>query len=269
MIVLKIGLLVLGVYAGIVGGMYFLQRSLMYFPSQDLGTPAANGVPELEVVRLRTDDGLDLVAWYKPPAEADGVVVVYFHGNGGHIGHRAAKTRGFTRAGHGLLLVSYRGYGGNPGKPTEAGLFADARAAYAFLSEKGVAPGRIAIVGESLGSGAAVYLATEREIGALMLEAPFTSAGDVGQRAYPILPVKLLIKDPFDSLSRIGRVTAPLLVVHGERDEVVPVALGRHLFEAAGEPKEGIFPATARHNDLEEHGVTKMELDFLERYLGD
>jgi hypothetical protein len=268
MIVLKVGLLVLGVYAGVLGGMYFLQRALMYFPSQDLGTPAANGVPELEVIRLKTDDGLELTSWYKPPAEAGGITVVYFHGNGGHIGYRAGKTRAFTAAGHGLLLVSYRGYGGNPGKPTEAGLFADASAAYAFVRDQGTAPGRIAVIGESLGSGVAVYLAAEHEVGALMLEAPFTSAGDVGQRAYPILPVKLLIKDPFDSLSRIGRVKVPLLVVHGERDEVVPVALGRRLFEAAGEPKEGIFPPTARHNDLEEHGVTEMELDFLKRHIG-
>ncbi len=266
--VYKLGVIVLVAYVGVVGAMYLLQRSLMYFPAQDLGTPLAEGVPELGVVRLRTDDGLDLVAWYKPAAKADGVTVVFFHGNGGHIGHRAARTRAFTEAGHGLLLVSYRGYGGNPGKPTEAGLFADSRAAYDFLVDEGVPPVRIAVIGESLGSGPAVYLAAERQVGALLLEAPFTSAGDVGQRAYPFLPVKLLIRDPFDSLSRIADVRVPLLIVHGERDEVVPVELGRRLFEAANEPKRGIFLPGAHHNDLDAHDITGLELEFLAEYLG-
>lgn len=266
--VFKVGIVALVAYAGIVGAMYLLQRSMMYFPAQDLTTPAAAGAPELDTVRLRTDDGLDLVAWYRPAAKPDGITVLYFHGNGGHIGHRVAKTRPFTEAGHGLLLVSYRGYGGNPGAPTEAGLFADGRAAYDFLIGEGVTAKRIAVVGESLGSGVAVYLATERVVGALMLEAPFTSAGDVGQHAYPFLPVKLLIKDPFDSLSRIGGIGVPVLVVHGERDEIVPVALGRRLFAAANEPKQGIFPPGGHHNDLEAHGVTGLELEFLAEHLG-
>ena len=264
----KIAASAVGIYLAVLAGMYLLQRSLMYHPAQDLPTPEAAGAPEMSGVRLKTDDGLELVAWYKPAAEKNGPEIIYFHGNGGHIGHRAAKLKTFTDAGYGLLLVSYRGYGGNPGTPSEEGLFADGRAAYDFLVSRGVAAKRIAVIGESLGSGVAVYVASEREVALVMLEAPFTSAADVGQKAYPIFPVTLLIKDRFDSLSRIRSIDAPLLIVHGESDRVVPISFGRRLFDAAAEPKEAHFLADALHNDLELHGLLKFELDFLQRQFG-
>ena len=266
--IIKISLLAMGAYAGVAGVMYLFQRSMMYHPNAYLPSPAEAGVPELDEVRLRTEDGLELLAWYKPATSAGAVEIIYFHGNAGNIAHRAQKTRGLTEAGHGLLLVSYRGFGGNPGKPTEAGFFADARAAHAFLAARGVAGARIAVIGESLGSGVAVYLASTAKVGALMLEAPFTSTGDVGQRAYPIFPVKLLIKDRYDSLSRIGKVTVPVQIVHGEDDRVVPVELGKELFQAANQPKQGVFLAGANHHDLEIHGVTELQLEFLARHLG-
>lgn len=265
-LLLKAGLLVVGIYVGLVGAMYLLQRKLMYFPIQALPPPAAAGAADMEAVRLTTDDGLDLVAWYKPAVS--GAEIIYLHGNGGNISHRAAKIRPFLEAGHGVLLLSYRGYGGNPGTPTEAGLIADGHAAYDFLMKREVPQGRIVLLGESLGSGVAVAVAAIREVGAVILEAPFTSAAAVGQRAYPIFPVRWLIRDRFDSLSLIRRIGAPLLIVHGEDDRVVPAELGRELFEAAVEPKQGIFIPGADHNNLEVFGLQGYELDFLARHLG-
>ena len=229
---IKIGTVLVVCYVGLVGCVYAIQRAMMYFPAGDLPSPAAAGAPEMSEVRLKTADGLDLIAWYRPAAAAGKAAIVYFHGNGGHIGMRVYKVRPFLDAGYGLLLVSYRGYGGNPGSPSEEGLFMDGRAALAFLAERSVAPERTVLLGESLGSGVAVRMASEHAVGALLLEAPFTSAADVGQRAYPFLPVKLMIKDRFDSLAIIDQVRVPLLIVHGERDGVVPVPLGREVFAA-------------------------------------
>lgn len=264
-ILLKVGLLAVGVYAGVVGAMYVLQRKLMYFPTQALPALTEVGAADMQAVQLRTADGLELVAWYKPATS--GAEIIYFHGNGGNISHRTGKIRPLLQAGHGVLLVSYRGYGGNPGSPTEAGLIADGRAAYDFLRQRKVPPERIALIGESLGSGVAVALAAEREVAAVMLEAPFTSAADVGQRAYPWLPVRWLIKDRFDSLSRLRRIDAPLLIVHGENDGVVPAEFGHRLLEAAAEPKQGAFLAGGGHGNLEVFGLLRYELDFLARHV--
>ena len=252
-------------YGVVVAAAYFGQRALMYFPAPSLTTPGAAGAPEMQVVMLQIADGHDLASWYARPSQADCPVILYLHGNGGSIAGRVHKVRPFLEAGHGLLLLSYRGYGGNPGRPSERGLYADGRAALEFLNANGISLERIVVLGESLGSGVAVRLAAERVLAALILEAPFTSATDVGQRSYPFLPVRVLLKDRYDSLSRIGAISVPLLVVHGQRDRTVPVDLGRRLFDAAPKPKEGVFPAAAGHNDLFEHGATDIELAFVRR----
>jgi len=264
-LLLKVGLLAVVIYAAVVGAMYAFQRKLMYFPTQALPSPAQVGAVDMAVVRLRTDDGLELASWYKPAA--DGAEIIYFHGNGGNISHRAEKVRPLLEAGHGVLLVSYRGYGGNPGTPSETGLIADGRAAYEFLMQREVPPRRVVLLGESLGSGVAVPIAAAHDVGAVILEAPFTSAAEVGQRAYPLVPVAWLIKDRFDSLSLIGRINAPLLIVHGENDRVVPVSFGRELFEAAAEPKQGVFLPGAEHGNLQAYGLQRHELDFLARHI--
>lgn len=256
-------------YAALVGGCYAIQRSLMYFPSPDLPTPAAAGAPELEPVTLRTADGLELVAWHAPPEMPALPTIVYFHGNAGNIADRAGRVRPFLNEGYGVMLVSYRGYGGNPGSPNEQGLYEDGYAALDHVAAQGIQAERTVLLGESLGSAVAVRVASERRVGAVILEAPMTSAAEVGQGAYPFLPVKLLIKDRYESLSRIDRIGAPLLIVHGERDRVVPVDHGRRLLAAAAEPKEAVFLPAAGHNDLFEHGAARSEVDFLRRVFPD
>jgi hypothetical protein len=256
----------LAAYGGMTAALFLAQRRLLYRPDRrrpDLGDLAALGVRE---VALATRDGLSLFSWYLPPC-AGRPVIAYFHGNGGHIGYRAERLRRFAGAGCGVLLAEYRGYGGNPGAPSEAGLFADGEAALDFLESEGIEHGRLVLWGESLGSGVAVALAIRRHIGCLVLEAPFTSVAAAAQLHYPFIPAKPMVRDKFDSLSRIGRVAAPLLVLHGERDKVVPARMGRALLAAATAPKEGWFAPEAGHENLVLFGALDAALAFIERHM--
>ena len=247
-------------YAILVAGCAVMQRSLMYFPDSNLPPP-----PEgFQAVTATTSDRLELISWYRPALNGH-PTLVYFQGNGGNISHRIYKTRPLFEAGYGLLLVGYRGYGGNPGKPTEGGLYEDARAALKFLKERKIPKEQLVLIGESLGSGVAVRMASETRVKGLILEAPYTSTVDVGQSAYFFLPVRLLMYDRFPSIELIDSIQSPLLLIHGEADSIIPIRFGRQLFEAAREPKEAHFITGAGHNDLFEHGLTDIELDFLER----
>ena len=185
------------------------QRSLTYFPDPTRPTPAESDVPELAPVSLGTEDGLSLLAWYAPPRVSDAPSLAYFHGNAGHIGMRGFKVRAYLNAGLGVLLTTWRGYSGNPGTPTEDGLYADGRAARAFLRAHGCGDERQILYGESLGTGVAVHLAREAAPGALVLEAPFSSIVDIARGRFPLLPVGPLIVDRFDSAAKIGKVAAP------------------------------------------------------------
>lgn len=258
-------------YGLLVGALYLGQRWLIYAPfGGSPGAPAAYGLAEMREVRVRTADGLALLAWYAPAPEGR-PVIVYLHGNAGHIGYRAEKVRPYLAAGLGMLLLSYRGYGGNPGRPTEDGLYADGRGALAFLEAEGVAPARWVLYGESLGAAVAVRLAAERAarapVGALVLEAPFTSLADAAAYHYPFVPARRLVKDRYDTLSRIAEVAAPLLIVHGRADSIVPPEMGERLLAAAREPKAGRFVAGAGHNDLHESGLARMAIDFIRERL--
>jgi len=214
-----------------------------------------------------TADGLSLLCWYLPPRDGR-PVIVYFHGNGGHIGYRAARLRWFAGYGYGMLMVEYRGYGGNLGTPSEAGFHTDGAAALDFLSSCGITPNRIVLYGESLGSGVAVRLAAQREVVGLILEAPFTSVAEVAQYHYSFMPAAAMVWDRFDSLSRIGNVRAPILFLHGERDRVVPIRFGRALFDAAPEPKEFWTSREAGHETLAQFGALDAVLSFLARRVG-
>ena len=194
-------------------------------------------------------------------------VVAYFHGNGGHIGYRAERLRWFARAGYGVLMAEYRGYGGNAGTPNEAGLSMDAIAALDFLEAAGIPTHRIVLYGESLGSGVAVPLAAQRQVAALILEAPFTSVAELAQYHYSFMPAAALVRDRFDSAARIGEVNAPILILHGNRDRVVPVRFGRALFDAAREPKEFWIAPEGGHENLALFGAFDAVRSFLQRRL--
>jgi len=265
---LNILYLVIGIYAAIVGGMYVFQRNLLYFPSTEIPDRAQAGVPDMRVVSLKTEDGLSLQSWYKR-AQPGRPTIVLFHGNGGHIGHRGYKARLFIDAGIGVLLVEYRGYGGNPGKPSEQGFHVDARSALSFLIKEKIDLDRIVLYGESLGTGVAVQLATEKNtknsIKAIVLEAPYTSIPDVAAHHYPFLMARMIVKDSFDSHSRIGRYLGDLLVIHGERDRTVPIFFGRKLFSAAREPKKAYWLPELGHNDVFQQETARLVIDHLRR----
>ncbi len=254
------------VYAALLAYLYFNQRNMMYFP--DTSPPNQIGPEGLETsfetAEVTTKDNLSLKGWYIPPRDKDKPVIVVFHGNAGHYGDRLDKMAGFAFNGYGLLLAGYRGYGGNPGKPSEQGLYADARAYLDWLEAKGIPGSQIVLYGESLGTGVAVQMATEREIGALVLEAPYSATSDVAQSVYFFMPVKLLMKDQYRSVDKIGQVTAPVLIVHGALDRMIPIAFGRMLFEQANEPKTFIPLASAAHNDIYDHGAQAHIHEFLD-----
>ena len=253
-------------YALLILVLFFTQRSLLYFPSNErlhLSQYAAIG---LEEVKLKTEDGLELTAWFMQPNPArDGHTVLLFHGNAGHIGHRVEKFRRILEAGYGFLFLEYRGYGGNPGKPSEMGLHTDARAALDFLAGREIPREKVILYGESLGCGIAVRAATKHHFSAVILEAPYTSIADVAQRQYWFLPVRWLVRDRYDTLGIINRVTSPVVVMHGEQDEIIHVSFGKRVFEAAPEPKIAWFFEGAGHNNLTEFGSDARLLDYLER----
>jgi len=243
----------LAVWAALVVAAWLFQRRLIYLPSTSPPPPASDALPAAEDVRLLTDDGLDLGAWWVPAGEPrSGLTVVVLPGNAADRENRAPLARALAARGHGVLLVDYRGYGGNPGRPSEKGLALDARAAVDWLARRDdVDPAGLVYFGESLGTGVAVGLALERPPAGLVLRSPFTSLVDAARHHFPILPVGLLLRDRFPSLARIGRIDRPVLFVVGTEDGVVPVGLSRDLFEAAAEPKRWFALKGADHNDFD------------------
>ncbi|MEZ5919167.1 MAG: alpha/beta hydrolase [Alphaproteobacteria bacterium] len=251
-------------YLAVCAFMFLYQRHLMYFP--DTVRPDAPAVEE--IVKLRTVDGLDLQGWYFAPRNQGKPVIAVFHGNAYHALGRMPKLQRYRDAGYGLLLAEYRGYGGNPGSPTEEGLYKDARAFLQWLRmEKGVEPSKTVLYGESLGTGVAVQMAAEaaenEPYSALILEAPFSATVDLARKTYFYLPVDLLMKDQFRSREKIGKIRMPLLVLHGDRDEVVPLQSGQALFEAAHNPKTFIVIDGGTHHNLYSYGAASYVTDFL------
>lgn len=252
------------------GGILFgCQRSLLYHPNQTVPDPAEFGLTGIEVLRIEVDEGYKLLAWWRRPEKADGAVVVYFHGNAGHLGHRADKIRPFIEAGYGVLLVSYRYNADAGGSPSEEGLYADGRSVIDFVRGKGISPESIAVYGESLGTAVAVTMASEHNVGAVILESPYTSIADVAQSHYWYLPAKLMIWDKFDAIGKIEDLNAPLLVIHGERDAIIPIEFGQRIYDKATDPKEAHFIPQAGHNDLYAFGAGDRAVEFLKRHLSD
>lgn len=244
--------LILVVAAVFLTVLWLGQRRLIYFP-QAPPVPAATVVaPRAEDVSFETEDGLELHGWFFPSEQAsNGGAVLVFPGNAGSREFRVPLAVGFSPHGLSVLLVDYRGYGGNPGSPTETGLVRDARAARAWLASRpDVDPERIVYFGESLGAAVAVALAAEQPPAALVLRSPFSSLVDVGRVHYPWLPVGLLLRDRYPAIEQIRGIQCPLLVIAGESDWIVPAKLSRRLFEAAGCPaKRFVSIPGAGHND--------------------
>jgi len=253
-VALKVGaLLALCLYTGFAATLYFGQRSLMYFPDPVRTTPPQAGLPEAEEITLTASDGVGSIAWHVAPRDGK-PVILYFHGNGGALRYRVARFQRLIADGIGLVALEYRGYGGLSGSLSEAGLIADAEAAYAFTAARYPAQ-QIVLWGESLGSGVAVALAAEKPVGRVILEAPFTSTAAVAAIRYWYMPVNLLMKDQFHSDARIGKVAAPVLILHGVKDRTVPFAMGEQLFGMTKAPRHIVRFLDGGHEDLDANGA--------------
>jgi len=298
---MRAGIVLLAVAALLLaplGLLWAFQRRLIYLPFPGPVPPAAAVLPGASDVSFRTADGLRLQGWFVPPTPVDsrrplpggsatlpegapmaageaearpegaGPAVLVCNGNGGDRSMRTGLAAELSRLGLAVLLFDYRGYGGNPGAPTGEGLAADARAALAYLAGRPeVDPDRVVYFGESLGAAVALRLATERPPAALVLRSPFASLAEVGRRHYPLVPVSLLLRDRYDSAALAGRLAAPLLVVAGSRDRIVPLAHSRRLFGAAPRPKRLVVLDGADHNDPDLLAGPRL-VDELRSFLG-
>jgi uncharacterized protein len=266
MIILKWLLLLAALgYLGALAALFAMQRLLVFpIPVTERTTPVAAGFPEAEEQVLTTADGERVIVWHVPPKPGH-AVVLYFPGNGDYLAGQVSRFRNIIADGTGLIALSYRGYAGSSGHPGERGLLQDAEAAYAFATARYKAD-RIVAWGFSLGSGVAVALAAGHPLGKLILEAPYTSIADVAASLprFRWAPVRLLLRDPFHSDQRIAAVTAPLLIMHGGRDEVVPIGFGERLFALAHEPKQFVRFAEGGHNDLDNYGAIEAARHFID-----
>ena len=250
-------------YFSLVGGLYVAQRSLLYHPDQTIPLPSDYDVAQMDVVRIKGSDNVELHAWWSPPKKGQSSLV-HFHGNAGHIGDRAHKIKDLISKGYGVLLMSYRYNANVAGAPTEAALIADGRHALKWLESQSILPPNITLYGESLGSGVAVALAAENDIKSLILEAPYSSVAEVAQSTYWFVPAYWLVKDKFNSVERIDDVRAPILIVHGAQDKTIPVKFGEKLFSAAHGGAKFIKVDDAGHANLYDYGMGDIVHDFLD-----
>jgi len=229
---------------------FVFQRSLLYFPSSDsTSLKEAHANPAFRQLTLKTEDGLDLKAWYAPAASKP-FTFVFFHGNGESLQDSAYVADPYIEAGYGFLVTEYRGYSGLPGKPTESGLYADGRACIHALNAQGIRTENIILFGHSLGTGVAVEMANEFPVAGLILLAPCLSIPKAAQVHYPFIPAEIIALDRFNNAAKIGQIHAPLLIVNGVNDDVVPPSQGQRLYELANEPREFHSLPNHDHNDL-------------------
>ena len=251
-------------YVVFIIGLGAMQGRFLYYPDAAKFVPEEWALKELQPLTATTEDGLTLTSWYSPPKKTGKFTIVFFQGNAGHLGYRNYKVRPWLSAGYGVLMIGYRGFG-NPGTPSEEGLYMDSRAAIEALRAKGTPDKAFVFYGESLGTGVATQMATEYDASGLILESPYTSIPDVGADRYPLVPAHLLLRDKYDSLSKIKDVHMPLLLMHGEIDQVIPVKFGHMLLDAANEPKQGEFVPDAGHNDVYNLRVQQLVLNFISK----
>ncbi|MET4803328.1 alpha/beta hydrolase [Bradyrhizobium sp. LB11.1] len=254
-------ILAVGYLAGLAL-LYFKQRDMLFpIPTTERTAPAAAGLPEAEEHLLTTSDGEKVIVWHVP-AKPGRPVVLFFPGNGDFLAGRVSRFKGVTADGTGLVALSYRGYAGSTGAPSERGLFRDAAAAYAFATERYDAQ-RIVAWGFSLGTGVAVAVAAEHPVSKLILEAPYTSTVDVAASLFRFAPVRLLMRDQFRSDERIARVTVPLLIMHGTNDPAIPIGFGERLFALAREPKKLVRFPGGGHENLDDFGALETAREFI------
>ena len=219
--------------------VFFFQRNLLYHPSVDnyLEDNLATQPTEIEKVKITTEDKIDLIGWFYNKDIEKFKTIVFFHGNAGSLNNRTYKLNHFKDLNVNFLIIAWRGFSGNKGKPNELGLYEDAKSAVKWLNIKGVQDKNIILYGESLGTAIAVEIAQNKKYAGVILESPFTSMINMGKKYYPFFPVSLLLKDKFESHKKINKISVPVLVIHGKVDKIVPYDMGKKMYELANQPK--------------------------------
>ena len=245
----KVLIVFAAVYAAVLVAAYFGQRKLMYVPDRQRTAPQAAGLVGVEELEIAAPDGARLVAWYGR-AKPGCPTILYYHGNGGSLVDRAPRIERFMGEGYGVMMLTYRGYGGSTGSPSEVDNVADAKRAFDALVARGVPSDKIVLYGESLGTGVAIQVAAEKPAAGLILDAPYTSMVDVARVHYPYLPAGPFVLDRYESRTNIASVSMPLLILHGARDAIIPVAMGRELARLAPGPKRLVEFPNGGHTNL-------------------
>jgi len=243
---LQLILIIFVIYFLILLFLYFYQRNLLYHPNENNYSEDKISV-EIKKVKILTSDNIELVGWYHEKNLKSYKTLIYFHGNAGSLENRIHKLNHFQDMNINFLIIAWRGFSGNNGKPSEEGLYLDGNSAINWLIKKGVAEKNLILYGESLGTGVATHLAQNRNFGGVILETPFTSMVDAAKTFYPYIPVNLLLKDKFENYKKVKNINSPILVMHGEIDQIVPFSMGKKIYEIANEPKYSYFTKYDNH----------------------
>ena len=228
------------IYFIILVSIYFFQHNLLYHPNENNYLGDSLEV-DIEQVQIKTSDNISLLGWFHKKDLKNFKTIVYFHGNAGTLKNRIHKLNHFKDMNVNFLIISWRGFSGNLGKPSEKGLYIDGNSAIEWLENKGLSEKNIILYGESLGTGVATHIAQNKKFGGLILETPFTSMVDVAKKFYPYIPVGLLLKDKYENNKKFKNINIPILVMHGEADNIVPFWMGKKIYEIANKPKYSYF----------------------------
>jgi len=244
--VLQLFLIIFLIYFFVLVFLYFYQRNLLYHPDEN-NYSGDKILVDIKKVKIKTADNIELLGWYHEKNLENYKTLVYFHGNAGSLENRIHKLNHFQDMDINFLIISWRGFSGNNGKPTEEGLYEDGQSAINWLAQKGVDEKNLILYGESLGTGIATHLAQNKKYAGVILETPFTSMVDAAKTFYPYIPVSLLLKDKFENYKKIKNINSPILVMHGEKDQIVPFSMGKKIYEMANEPKYSYFTKYDNH----------------------
>jgi uncharacterized protein len=244
--ILKILLVLFFVYLILLVFLYFYQRSLLYHPNEN-NYSGDNLTVKVEKVKVQTSDNLKLNGWFHKKNLSDYKTIIYFHGNAGTLDNRIHKLNHFKDIDVNFLIIAWRGFSGNEGKPTEDGLYIDGKSAVNWVLEQGIKEENIVLYGESLGTGITLEIAQNKNFAGVILETPFTSMVDAAKNFYPYIPVNLLLKDRYENEKKVRSINIPIMIMHGEKDTIVPFSMGKKIFEIANEPKYSYFTKYDNH----------------------
>ena len=250
------------IYFFIIISTYIFQRSLLYHPTEN-NYSGDQLLISIKKIKIKTQDNIEILSWYHNKNLNNYKTILFFHGNAGSLENRIHKINHFKDLKVNFLLVAWRGFNGNAGKPSEEGLYEDAKSAIRWLNSNGIKENNIILYGESLGTGIVTEVAQYRNFGGIILESPFTSMIDVGKDKYPFLPVKLLLKDKYESNKKMKNINSPILVMHGKVDNLVPFHMGKKIFELANEPKYSYFSDNDNHMMEYNEKLLKALKDFI------